>query len=122
MILVDFFRSWAILSILNLCTSIFSATAFESTSDEKQDTLLICVIITGCINILAAYVRRNAEDTWFGWAFTVMLLLDSLLNLTTAVRIMKAYSRNEPELPQYMSEVKLEIVGGDLDVKLMEKS
>jgi hypothetical protein len=103
-------------------TSIFSATAFESTSDEKQDTLLICVIITGCINILAAYVRRNVEDTWFGWAFTVMLLLDSLLNLTTAVRIMKAYSRNEPELPQYMSEVKLEIVGGDLDVKLMEKS
>jgi hypothetical protein len=87
---------------------------------RKQGMLLACVLTTGCVNILAAYVWRHTEATWFGWVFTITFMLDSLLNLTIALRIIKAYgtNANEPELPQYMPSVQMEISG---DVKLVEK-
>ncbi|KAF7326623.1 hypothetical protein MVEN_02599000 [Mycena venus] len=99
--------------------SIVGATASEPKTQKKQDVVLACVITTGCVNMVAAYVRRNTEDTWFGWMFTVILLLDSLLNLATAVRIMKTYGERESELPQYTPLLKVEVLG---DVKVVEKS
>ncbi|KAJ6578892.1 hypothetical protein DFH09DRAFT_1310858 [Mycena vulgaris] len=95
----------AVLGAFNLCFSIFGATAtFKSRSQKEYDMLLACVLATGCVNMLAAYLRQNAEDTWFGWGFTMTLILDSVLNLSTAFRIMRAY-REEMDtdtLPRYM--------------------
>ncbi|KAK7014205.1 hypothetical protein R3P38DRAFT_3205798 [Favolaschia claudopus] len=106
--------------------SIFSATAVEQQpqTNKKQDILLACVTTTGCVNLIAAYMRRNmCEDTWFGQVFTVVLLADSVLNVTTAMRIVKRcyYEENvEGEvLPRYMPDVKCALVQ---DVEVSEKS
>ncbi|KAF7373503.1 hypothetical protein MSAN_00560200 [Mycena sanguinolenta] len=107
------------LSIMNLCMSVYGATTAESTSQKKQDTVLACVITTACVNIIAAYIRRDIDDTWFGWTFTTVLLLDSLLNFTTAARIMKTCASDGLELPKCMPQVKVEMGG---DAKFVEKS
>jgi hypothetical protein len=88
--------------------SIYGATVvFKSGSKKNYDGLLACVFATGCINMLAAYMRQSIEDSWFGWMFTMTLMLDSLLNLSTAYAIMMAERTPEsegcePTLPQYM--------------------
>ncbi|KAJ7146077.1 hypothetical protein C8R44DRAFT_756515 [Mycena epipterygia] len=99
----------AVLGVFNLCFSIFGATAVvKSRTEGEYDALLLCVITTGSVNMLAAYLRRNIDDTWFGWTFTMTLMLDSILNLTTAYRIMRAYREDMFALPQYMPMSQIE--------------
>ncbi|KAJ6463390.1 hypothetical protein C8R45DRAFT_1176986 [Mycena sanguinolenta] len=120
LIFLTVFSRWAILSIMNLCMSIYGATTVESRSQQKQDTVLACVITTACVNIIAAYIRRDIDDTWFGCAFTTVLVLDSLLNFTTAARIMRTYASDRLELPKSMPQQVKAKTGGD--VKSGEKS
>ncbi|KAJ7456883.1 hypothetical protein FB451DRAFT_1183422 [Mycena latifolia] len=93
----------AVLGAFNLCFSIYAASAaFKSRTEAEYNMLLACVVTTGFVNMVAAYLRHNIDDDWFGWAFTVSLMLDSLLNISTAYRIVRAYQRDLLTLPQYL--------------------
>ncbi|KAJ7730367.1 hypothetical protein DFH07DRAFT_173240 [Mycena maculata] len=101
----------SVLGIFNLCFSIFGATSvIKSRSTKDYDMLLSCVVTTGCVNMLVAYLRRNStDDSWLGWAFTVTLMLDAVLNATTAFRIVRAYPLDAYTLPQYMPVVRTDL-------------
>ncbi|KAJ7686770.1 hypothetical protein B0H17DRAFT_1203985 [Mycena rosella] len=101
----------AVLGAFNLCFSIYgAAAAFKSRSAKEYDMLLACVVTTGCVNMVAAYMRRNVADNWFGWAFTMTLMLDSILNLSTAFRILRAYpTRDRHALPRYAPGASIHI-------------
>ncbi|KAF7300264.1 hypothetical protein MKEN_01350500 [Mycena kentingensis (nom. inval.)] len=86
---------WAILGFLNLSFSLFSATAaVKSRTEREYDLLLGCIILTGLTNLVSAYIRHNtltSDDSWFAWGYTITLVIDSLLNLATAARVVWAY-------------------------------
>ncbi|KAJ7079956.1 hypothetical protein B0H15DRAFT_804214 [Mycena belliarum] len=94
----------SVLLVFNFCFSIYAATVtFKSRTEAEYNMLLACVVTTGCVNMVAAYMFGNIQEDWLGYAFTITLVADSLLNLSTAFRVARAYRKDilAPELPQY---------------------
>ncbi|KAJ7058209.1 hypothetical protein C8F01DRAFT_1371636 [Mycena amicta] len=83
--------SLAIFGILNVAFGALSVLA-RIDPQEHNTHIFLAFLATGLLNLTGAFLRhrlgRDEDD--FGFWFTISLLVASLLNLLTALRVLRA--------------------------------